>query len=75
MVSHPELSSDPSIGSDRESGCDTYTHTEILDISTGLLHPLRNSGCDFGRYFCITCIRILNFNICFVLSDVQLFNP
>ena len=26
MVSHPELDSDPSIGSDRESGCD------IVDI-------------------------------------------
>ena len=23
MVSHPELSSDPPIGSDRESGCDS----------------------------------------------------
>ena len=22
----------------------SYTHTEILDISTGLLHPLKNSG-------------------------------
>ena len=25
MVSHPELSSDPPIGSDRESGCDMYS--------------------------------------------------
>ena len=24
MVSHPELGSDPPIGSDRESGCDKY---------------------------------------------------
>ena len=25
MVSHPELDSDPPIGSDRESGCDTFS--------------------------------------------------
>ena len=25
MFSHPELGSDPPIGSDRESGCDTMT--------------------------------------------------
>ena len=26
----------------------SYTHTEILDISTGLLHPYRNSGYLYG---------------------------
>ena len=28
MVSHPELSSDPPIGSDRESGCDKHCEIE-----------------------------------------------
>ena len=29
MVSHPELGSDPPIGSDRESGCDTCDVTKV----------------------------------------------
>ena len=32
MVLHPELGSDPPIGSDRESGCDNHSHT-------GISHP------------------------------------
>ena len=41
MVSHPELSSDPPIGSDRESGCDSDVEAELsssflLQISTTL---------------------------------------
>ena len=31
MVSHPELGSDPLIGSDRESGCDRYSHGYTLE--------------------------------------------
>ena len=27
MFSHPKLGSDPPMGSDRKSGCDTVTHT------------------------------------------------
>ena len=35
IVSHPGLSSDPPIGSDRESGCDSYDVTTCLsDIVT-----------------------------------------
>ena len=30
MVSHPELGSDPPIGSDRESGCDIVTQRFLL---------------------------------------------
>ena len=32
MVLHPELGSDPPIGSDRESGCDTINQAEILEV-------------------------------------------
>ena len=31
MVSHPELDSDPPIGSDRESGCDTYIASYVCE--------------------------------------------
>ena len=30
----------------------------------------RKPGCDFGRDFCITCIKTLNFDICLVKSDL-----
>ena len=33
MVSHPELGSDPPIGSDRESGCDKYGSEEPVSVS------------------------------------------
>ena len=31
MVSHPELGSDPPIGSDRESGLDKYSFPGVVD--------------------------------------------
>ena len=30
----------------------------------------RKPGCDFGYSFCITCIKTLNFDICFVKSNL-----
>ena len=30
----------------------------------------RKPGCAFGRHFCITCIKTLNFDICLVKSNL-----
>ena len=37
MVSHPELGSDLSIGSDRESGCDSSHHTLVTKKDSSLV--------------------------------------
>ena len=44
MVSHPELGSDPPIGSDRESGCDTPC--DFDDDSDSL------PSTSFSQYLC-----------------------
>ena len=41
----------------------SYTHTEILDISTGLLHPLRNSGYLHGVSYTHTEIQDISMGL------------
>ena len=55
MVSHPELGSDPPIGSDRESGCDIFCLSVVslyIEVPTASLETLRflvSNGSLFNR--------------------------
>ena len=44
MVSHPELGSDPPIGSDRESGRDIYTAPRHAKLQKYMNWPLLHEG-------------------------------
>ena len=48
MVSHPELGSDPPIGSDLESGCDTFAFLYLYPIMRSSSGSIRSVGLHIG---------------------------
>ena len=62
MFSHPELGSDPPIGSDWESGCDnTYHHISMLCFSYHIIYHI--------HVICIFLSFVFMFHACIYLRS------